>query len=163
MPDRYSESLTFRGTTHEAGPPFSVELTGAEYLLICEALAGLSARACAPWEVTMAFGTASRLAAAQRASGSTSSPGVDLIAAERRRQVEVEGWTPEHDADHCDGELVQAAVAYAAATDDHQGDTAGDFWPWDLASWKPSDDKVRNLVKAGALIAAEIDRQRRRG
>ena len=32
-------------------------------------------------------------------------------------------------------------------------------WPWPPEFWKPSDDPVRNLVKAGALIAAEIDRQ----
>jgi hypothetical protein len=31
-------------------------------------------------------------------------------------------------------------------------------WPWDAKWWKPSVDHVRNLVKAGALIAAEIDR-----
>jgi hypothetical protein len=35
------------------------------------------------------------------------------------------------------------------------------MWPWDNKYWKPSEDKVRNLVKAGALIAAEIDRLQR--
>lgn len=34
-------------------------------------------------------------------------------------------------------------------------------WPWDEEWWKPSEDPVRNLVKAGALIAAEIDRLQR--
>ena len=32
------------------------------------------------------------------------------------------------------------------------------IWPWDHEFWKPSEDQIRNLVKAGALIAAEIDR-----
>ena len=31
-------------------------------------------------------------------------------------------------------------------------------WPWDKKWWKPSDDPIKNLIKAGALIAAEIDR-----
>jgi hypothetical protein len=31
-------------------------------------------------------------------------------------------------------------------------------WPWEGEWWKPSTDPVRNLVKAGALIASEIDR-----
>lgn len=31
-------------------------------------------------------------------------------------------------------------------------------WPWDAKWWKPSDDPIKNLVKSGALIAAEIDR-----
>jgi hypothetical protein len=35
-------------------------------------------------------------------------------------------------------------------------------WPWDAEWWKPSPDSVRNLVKAGALIAAEIDRLQRK-
>jgi hypothetical protein len=35
------------------------------------------------------------------------------------------------------------------------------FWPWDQDWWKPSPDPIRNLVKAGALIAAEIDRLQR--
>lgn len=83
--------------------------------------------------------------------------GAELITAERQRQINVEGWTPEHDARHDGQELVAAAVAYASVGDYHHG-WVPDFWPWDDAAWKPSDDAVRNLVRAGALIAAEIDR-----
>jgi hypothetical protein len=36
------------------------------------------------------------------------------------------------------------------------------YWPWDQEWWKPSDDPIRNLAKAGALIAAEIDRLQRK-
>lgn len=83
--------------------------------------------------------------------------GVSRIAAERRRQIEVEGWTAEHDADittdgewHTSGQLAKAAACYAV------GDPAG--WPWGAAWWKPGASRIRELEKAGALIAAEIDR-----
>jgi hypothetical protein len=95
--------------------------------------------------------------------------GIEMIAAERERQVSDEGWTPEHDDTHARAELLAAAVAYAVnaevAINGHDAwPTAQDVgWPWDEASWKPrSDDPVRDLVKAGALIAAEIDRIQRR-
>lgn len=83
--------------------------------------------------------------------------GVRLIATERERQVAQEDWTPQHDDAHTDGELVRAAVCYLAAS--YNGDMPN--WPWDYSWWKPSDDPIRNLVKAGALIAAEIDRLHR--
>jgi hypothetical protein len=91
------------------------------------------------------------------------SVGAALIAQERERQVNVEGWTPEHDAEHTDGVLVDAARAYALAvlTPGYDRGNPPVGWPWDEGWWKPSDDPVRNLVKAGALIAAEIDRRRR--
>lgn len=96
--------------------------------------------------------------------------GVDLIAAERQRQIEVEGWTPVHDDEHSYCELSQAAKTYiSAAQMAARGDNPArvnlhainTFWPWSSDWWKPSDDPIRNLVKAGALIAAEIDRLER--
>lgn len=86
--------------------------------------------------------------------------GVAKIAAERRRQISAEGWTPEHDDTHTEYELVSAAVAYAAEVAGL--DYPSQFWPWDYESWRPGSD-VRMLVKAGALIAAEIDRLLRLG
>jgi hypothetical protein len=90
--------------------------------------------------------------------------GAELIAAERLRQIVEEKWSARHDAEHRRGELSKAAVHYAnvASTQAAFGIT-GNFlvpgnWPWDAKWWKPSKDPVRNLVKAGALIAAEIDR-----
>lgn len=77
--------------------------------------------------------------------------GTTAITAERMRQVAVEGWTPEHDAAHAKGELARAAACYAL------GKRPPGLWPWEDKWWKPSDQK-RNLEKAGALIAAEIDR-----
>ena len=90
------------------------------------------------------------------------------VLAERRRQIDAEGWTPEHDDQHGNWELSRAAVCY--------GDMGrnGPFshphpahpplgWPWHWTWWKPSDDPRRNLVKAGALILAEIERLDRMG
>ncbi len=80
------------------------------------------------------------------------SAGVGLIAAERRRQVEAEGYTAEHDAGHAT-ELAMAAACYAIPTLSGRG-----LWPWAPDYWKPTPgDRVRELVKAGALIAAAID------
>jgi hypothetical protein len=86
--------------------------------------------------------------------------GADLIYTERIRQIEEEGRTPEHDAAHRNGELTRAAIAYAAAAVNPQLlHGAGGWWPWTAAEFKPDpNDPVRSLVKAGALIAAEIDR-----
>jgi hypothetical protein len=90
--------------------------------------------------------------------------GAALIAAERARQVSTEGWTPEHDDGHDSGEMVIAAVRYAlhdvpvVTTDTRQALAV--LWRWAPCWWKPKDP-IRNLVKAGALIAADIDRQLR--
>jgi hypothetical protein len=93
--------------------------------------------------------------------------GVELIAAERKRQVAIEGWTAEHDDEHIMGEMIGASITYAAhalgvVTNDEIPTAGGhSFWPWDDAWFKPTADPIRNLVKAGALIAAEIDRLQR--
>ncbi len=71
------------------------------------------------------------------------------IAAERRRQIEAEGWTPEHDDEHDDGEMFVAAQCY------FNGDLTD--WPWEQQRWKPKDIR-RNLVRAGALVQADIER-----
>ena len=96
--------------------------------------------------------------------------GVDLISAERARQVSEEGWTPEHDDEHGSGELAMAACCYASPGrifvrhDFARGVSFGDPWPWGTRWDKrpPQDctaqERIRALSKAGALIAAEIDR-----
>lgn len=77
------------------------------------------------------------------------------VFAERRRQVEVEGWTPNRDDAYEDKQLRLAAACYALA---HQVKvTIPNIWPWHHTWWKPTTDR-RNLVKAGALILAEIER-----
>lgn len=88
--------------------------------------------------------------------------GSELILHERARQESQEGWTAEHDDKH-DGQLVDAAIAYAAHARYKRptAEAPNNWWPygWDF---KPSPDPIRNLVKAGALIAAEIDRLQRK-
>jgi hypothetical protein len=99
----------------------------------------------------------------------TNTTGVQAIARERRRQVAVEGWTPPHDDHHhTQGQLSIAAGTYAM----HAGLTIQGYppaarfgaggevplpWPWAKQWWKPTTPR-RDLEKAGALIAAEIDR-----
>lgn len=78
------------------------------------------------------------------------------VLAERYRQIGVEGWTPEHDNEHDKGELVDAAICYAAGTTDIRR-TDGYVWPWDEAWWKPRDPR-RNRVIAAALILADLER-----
>lgn len=91
--------------------------------------------------------------------------GIDLIAKERKRQIKEEGWTEAHDDQHKNDEIARAASLYAMP--EGRRDYDGVFrspigWPWEDSRWKPTpDDRIRELVKAGALIAAEIDRLNR--
>ena len=95
--------------------------------------------------------------------------GVELIAEERARHSTVEGWTPAHDDKHRRRQLAKAAHSYLATHAEPDVDHPRSpalmrscwDWPWAKKWWKPSNDPVRNLVKAGALIAAEIDRLNR--
>lgn len=81
------------------------------------------------------------------------------VTAERRRQVQVEGWGTEHDDEHAAGELVAAAACYAAHATGYvwDGEWPSEVWPWNLDSWKPTTPR-RDLVKSAALILAEIER-----
>jgi hypothetical protein len=114
--------------------------------------------------------------------------GAALIAAECVRQVSAEGWTAEHDDAHADGSLALAGAVYAWPG--QRPLFVKKAWPWDRLWFKPTmpeveparcscrsvgecnhwgrptkaslrDARVRDLVKAGALIAAEIDRLQR--
>ena len=83
---------------------------------------------------------------------------IDEISLERQRQIEVEGWTAGHDDKHARGEMARAAACYAMP------DSFRDFkhrasllWPWSREWWKPKDRR-RDLIRAGALIVAEIER-----
>lgn len=97
--------------------------------------------------------------------------GVEMIAAERQRQVEVEDF----DADHDDlvnthEQLAYAAACYAIPSVDRVVEEGAVrvalirlLWPWRNAQFKATpDDRMRELAKAGALIAAEIERLQRR-
>lgn len=101
-------------------------------------------------------------------------PVIDEIAAERKRQIEVEGWSAEHDDAHHHGEMALSAAAYACAStmlheeiEFHKkmlyGAKRGLFsviaylWRWEPHWFKPKDRR-RNLIKAAALLVAEIER-----
>lgn len=82
------------------------------------------------------------------------------IAREREHQMQAEGWTHEHDDMHSCGELAQAAACYAhPAPHGVRPSTLPPpkLWPWSLHWWNPKDRR-RNLVRAAALIVAEIER-----
>jgi len=88
-------------------------------------------------------------------------PGVIAVANERWRQINAEGWTPEHDTQHTEGSLTMAAICYAEWNHFEHPNGDGDGyipinWPWSANWWKPTTHR-RNLEKAGALIAAELD------
>lgn len=87
------------------------------------------------------------------------SQAVTDVLAERVRQVEAEGWTPEHDDANSNGEMAVAGGLYALRCGwPHERELGvPSYWPWDKSWWKPSTTR-RNLVKAGALIIAEIER-----
>lgn len=97
----------------------------------------------------------------------TTAAAIDVMA-ERRRQIEVEEWTPEHDDGYDSGELAGAASCYAAHVngrqwifpdrpDDYQDEPAPDYWPWDADWWKPKSPR-EDLVRAAAMLLAEIER-----
>ena len=113
---------------------------------------------------------------------------IEEIAAERKRQIESEGWSAEHDDDHDSGELASAAACYAikASTGEAFANTEvamnqyrrGDppfQWPWyddcDVSggrgdcpvwgkrpAWWKPKNPRRDLILAAALIVAEIER-----
>ena len=111
--------------------------------------------------------------------------GIERIAAERRRQIEVEGWTAERDDEiHTGDQLALAAICYASPVEifiekkqnvrNSRNQLVGsrilfeDPWPWapcwdkrDCSRGSPTEQRIRDLEKAGALIAAEIDRLER--
>lgn len=104
------------------------------------------------------------VAAVLDASLGLSQAELDVIG-ERRHQIGVEGFTPEHDDFHCKGEMARAAGCYALYAGRPLGKIVSPklvevikrFWPWNVNWWKPTDRR-RDLVKAGSLIQAEIER-----
>lgn len=93
----------------------------------------------------------------------------EKIAAERKRQINEEGYDSDHDDCYDSSCLAVAAASYALLSASQNilesphwlleyAKQATRLWPFDDEFWKPSQDPIRNLEKAGALIAAEIDR-----
>lgn len=98
----------------------------------------------------------------KEAAGTTFRAAFDVVK-ERIRQVMVERWSASHDDEHSNRELAKAAASYAyeAGRTDHQRKldegTLPLSWPWANKWWKPTTRR-RDLVKAAALILAEIER-----
>lgn len=96
--------------------------------------------------------------------GASPSAILDVLA-ERQRQIQAEGWSTAHDDEHDAGDMAAAGASYALNAADvlhpfSQGDGGGDMpdcWPWASVWWKPSTPR-RDLIKACALILAEIER-----
>ncbi len=86
---------------------------------------------------------------------------IGMVAVERQRQIDEEKFTAEHDDKHDQEELIDAAHAYIAAADNRGLINALDLWPWEANTFRPSASKVRNLVKAIALLIAEAERLQR--
>jgi hypothetical protein len=94
--------------------------------------------------------------------------GAGMIATERLRQKTQEGYSDEHDDEHEFGEIVEAAICYAdhaakrsfLGAKEYRDYESPDEWPWEWSFWKPKTP-IKDLVRAGALIAAEIDRLKR--
>jgi len=90
--------------------------------------------------------------------------GASMIAEERLRQLTL-GFDSAFDRAYYDHQLLRAGICYAlvpVARDSGEeavlDNMPEELWPWDARCWKPGSD-IRCLVKAGALIAAEIDRR----
>jgi len=107
--------------------------------------------------------------------------GIELIAKERKRQINDEGWSAEHDLQHTSNELAMAAACYALDKEEvfvlksQMGEPPEIFdpWPWFSKYYRYSDnapgyikthdkrdthDRIKKLTISGALIAAELDR-----
>lgn len=84
--------------------------------------------------------------------------GIDLIAAERSEQLCGHGYTPESDQQYKSHELLFGALAYLNTAIYGKG-VGEEDWPFSRESFKPSDDDNKNLAKAAAMIAAELDRR----
>ena len=88
--------------------------------------------------------------------------GINAIKAEQSYQRSHKGYTKAHDQEHDDGELGRAAAVYAVPEGLARQQLRLLVWPhgWE---YKPARDadvehRIRELAKAGAMIASEIDR-----
>ncbi|WP_335955454.1 hypothetical protein, partial [Acinetobacter guillouiae] len=91
------------------------------------------------------------------------------VFAERKRQIDQEHHSHEHDDEYDQNELIRAASSYLShvigrgwvfketCPETYQDEEAPDLWPWDLDFWKPKNPR-RDLVRAAALIIAEIEK-----
>ena len=87
------------------------------------------------------------------------------VVIERNRQMNEEGYNKDRDDCYTCGELAEAAATYAllgTAGNMVSADKAASIFPWDPEHLKPSSAR-KNMVKAAALLLAEIERIDRKG
>ncbi len=90
--------------------------------------------------------------------------GVEMIAAERQEQIEKHGYTAAEDDTRHNGGLAMGGAAYALCVAHQRGmniggvDPVSDLWIFPYDTFKAGDDPLKNLAKAGAMIAAEMDK-----
>jgi hypothetical protein len=96
----------------------------------------------------------------------TGKTGTEQILAERQRQITKEGWSADHDDRHDKQELKRAAESYRLSAqrwlEGFKSIRPPDGWPWAKKWWKPKN-ALRDLIRAGALYLAEMDREKRHG
>lgn len=85
------------------------------------------------------------------------SPAFMDVLTERRRQVAEEGYSPESDAELTDYQLPRAAACYVLAASGVARHKVTLFWPF-AQPMKVAEQRRRNLIKAAALILAELER-----
>lgn len=88
------------------------------------------------------------------------SPAALSMVAERRRQVDIEGFTAEHDDNHAPGEIATAGCCYVLNAFNPSASPPA-LWPWEAKWWKPQGF-WRDLVRGASLILAEMDSALRR-
>ena len=89
--------------------------------------------------------------------------GIELIAEERREQIEKHGWSKDHDQfEHSEGQIILAAEYALNPLQDNE------LIQYGYGGWENFEESIRgkqNIIErlkvAGALIAAEIDRIQR--
>jgi len=96
------------------------------------------------------------------------SKAINDVLAERERQINVKGYSTDHDDSYEQNELPRAAAEYTNQVigrgwiferhpDLYRSEVASDFWPWDACYWNPKSPR-EDLVRAAAILIAEIER-----
>lgn len=113
-------------------------------------------------------------AMAKRSAADARALALASVVGERERQRHGEHMSAAHDDAHYPGDLAKASAAYALEAarklgviedgvyEPRERGAEPHFWPWESVWWKPKDPR-RDLVRAAALLLAEIERIDRRG
>lgn len=83
--------------------------------------------------------------------------GIDLVKEEREKQINKHGYNVAHDRQHSRKAVLYGALAYLNSAI-YSSNVGIEDWPFEKESFKPEGD-IKNLVKAAAMIVAEIDKR----